>query len=141
MDDIWTKAHKQYKNYKLKSFFGIKTRGLNNDNSLILTIILERNEVDGHSFVIVNNIDSHEQEYINDMHKKALRTDENNYVSIFFDTSNSWGTFVPGLNIKNKLSDNFIKSADTKFKKLVSDNQYFRATETLIKDINEQIAK
>lgn len=130
-----------YRIYKIKSFFGLSTYGLNENNSLILISILHKNENDNFSFVIVNNIDKTDSESLNEYHKKALQIDETNYVTVFFNVSEKFGDFVIGNNIHKQLSANFIKNLRHQFKNHVEEEKYIKATEYLIKSLNRHLKK
>lgn len=135
------KQRKLYRRYKFKSYFGINTKGLTNNNSLILFAILEKNKNSNLSFVVVNNINQTNAKYLEEYHKEALRIDEKNYVTIFFKVNEKFGDFIIGEYIKYQLSLEDEKKLREKFKKQVSEQNYMKATERLIKAINKKFAK
>jgi len=136
---IMAKANIRYRLYKLKSFLGIKTRGLNGDDILVLNIILKKNEPKKYMFVIATPVTMRDPEELAETHKTMLRIDENNYVSIFFDPSNAWGSFVIGEHIRQRLRKDFIQKLEARFRRLSKERCYLKAAEMLIKSMNKEL--
>ncbi len=133
------KQRRLYRIYKIKSFFGIPTKGLNDQRSLVLFSILHHNPNKPYTFVVVNGIDRTDPDSLNDYHATALRIDENDYVSIFFNANKRFGDFVIGKNIAGKLKTDVISLLKNNFRKRIANKHYLKAAEELIKSINREL--
>lgn len=133
------KQSRLYRIYQIKTFFGIPTKGLNEHHSLVLFSILQHNPNEPYTFVVVKGIDRIDPDSLNDYHTTALRIDENNYVSIFFNADKHFGDFVIGNNMAGKLGSDVISLLKNNFRKRIANKHYLKATEELIKSINRQL--
>lgn len=139
LSELHKKQRKLYRIYKLKSFFGIPTKGLDEQASLVLFSILHHNPGEPYTFVVIKDIKRTRPKDLNDYHSKALRIDEGNYVSIFLNADKHFGDFVIGKNIAGCLSPEAIRLLKTNFRKRITTKHYLKAAEELVKSINRQL--
>lgn len=130
-----------YRIYRFKSFFGIPTKGLNDQRSLVLFSILQHHPCEPYTFVVLKGIERFDPDSLDDYHAKALRIDENNYVSIFFNADKHSGDFVIGQNIASKLNPDMVSLLKNNFRKRIANELYLKAAEELIKSIKQQLTR
>jgi len=113
-------------------------KGWDDRFSLIVFGILRKHEHEHYSFVVINGIPHTNNRYIARLHRKALRIDERTYVSIFLKPGSRFGDLILGEHIARRLKAHDLRRIRRRFKTYVSKQEYLRAIEWIIKEINSR---
>lgn len=138
---IQRKAKKRLFLYQLKNKSGNKTKGLSENNKLILTKFLELYPLNNASAVICLYKVIESDEELLHLHRTSFRTDEPNRISIWIARNEKWGHLVFDEEIIRRLSQKTCTELQNKFIQSVKKNHILQATEQCLRSLQELLEK